>query len=189
MIINCHGFNSAGNNNSCAQLKEYFEPDIKVISESYTVHNFEKGIKQLIKVVQENIKPEGTDHLLFVGSSTGALYAETLAKRLHGKVVLINPVTTPDQIKPAIGHHKNYLTNVEYEFTENDWNTFTAIDIDLSLQRLVLFDKGDDILDHALTLERYTGHGLIKSFDGDSHRFSFWEESLPEIHKLYFSKY
>jgi predicted esterase YcpF (UPF0227 family) len=186
MIINLHGFNSAGNNNSCAQLKEYFEPEIKVISESYTVHNFKKGYEELIKVVIQNIESDGADNLLFVGSSTGALYAETLAKRFHGKVVLINPVTNPDQIKPAIGHHKNYLTNVEYEFTEEDWDTFLVADIDLDTERLVLFDKGDDVLNHELTLKRYEGHGLIRSFDGDSHRFSFWEESLPEIRKLYF---
>jgi predicted esterase YcpF (UPF0227 family) len=188
MIINLHGFNSAGNNNSCAQLKEYFEPEIKVISESYTVHNFKKGYAELIKVINENTESDGADNLLFVGSSTGALYAETLAMRYHGKVVLINPVTNPDQIKPAIGHHTNYLTNVEYEFTEDDWSTFSSIDIDLGTERLVLFDKGDDLLDHSLTLKRYEGHGLIKSFDGDSHRFSFWKESLPEIRSLYFSK-
>lgn len=189
MIVNCHGFNSAGNNHSCARLKAYFEPEIKVISPTYTVHNFEKGYAELIQVVSENIKTEGANKLLFVGSSTGALFAETLAKRFHGKVTLINPVTNPDQIKPAIGHHKNYLTNVEYEFTEDDWNTFSEVDIDLNTERLVLFDRGDDVLDHKLTLERYTGHGLIRSFDGDSHRFSFWEESLPEIRKLYFSLY
>jgi predicted esterase YcpF (UPF0227 family) len=185
MIINCHGFNSAGNNNSSFQLGEYFEPDVKVISESYTVHNFKKGYAELIKVVNESIEFEGADNLLFVGSSTGALYAETLAKRFHGKVVLVNPVTNPDQIKPAIGHHTNYLTNVEYEFTEDDWSTFSAIDIDLDTERLVLFDKGDDVLNHELTLERYTGHGLIRSFDGDSHQFTFWDEALPEIQRLY----
>ena len=70
-------------------------------------------------------------------------------------------------LEPAIGHHANYLTNVEYEFTEEDWNTFTAVDVDLDTERLVLFDKGDDVLNHELTLERYTGHGLIRSFDGD----------------------
>ena len=91
-------------------------------------------------------------------------------------------------LEPAIGHHANYLTNVEYEFTEEDWNTFTAVDVDLHTERLVLFDKGDDVLNHELTLERYTGHGLIRSFDGDSHRFSFWEESLPGIRNIYFSK-
>lgn len=185
MIFNFHGFNSAGNNNSCAQLKKYFEPEIKVISPTYTVHNFTKACAELIKVVTENIESESVDNLLFFGSSTGALYAETLAKRFHGKVVLINPVTNPDQIKPAVGHHKNYLTNVEYAFTEEDWNTFSEIDINLDSERLVLFDKGDDVLNHELTLERYEGHGLIKSFDGGSHRFFFWKESLPEIRRLY----
>ena len=91
-------------------------------------------------------------------------------------------------LRPRVGRHKNFLTNVEYEFTEDDWRTFSGVKPGLELERRVLFEKDDDVLNHELTLNRYEGHRLIRAFDGNSHRFSFWKEVLPEIRKLYDSR-
>lgn len=188
MIVNLHGFNSAGNNNTAYQLRKYFEPKIKIISPSYTVHNFEKGYTELSKAVTEASEPEAPENLLFVGSSTGALFAEMLAKKFDGKVVAINPVTNPNILKGLLGQNKNYRTGEKYEFTSEDYETFKWVKHDMSISRLVLVDTGDPVIDHSKTNEFYQGHGRYIEFDGESHRFTFFEEALPEMLNLYSSK-
>jgi predicted esterase YcpF (UPF0227 family) len=186
MIINLHGFNSAGNNNTFAKLSKFFEPAIKVISPSYTVHNFEKGFAELTNIVTEAIESEAPEKLLFVGSSTGGVFAEMLAKKFGGKVVAINPVTNPEILKHLLGKNENYRTGEKYEFTLEDLETFKSVEHDMSIPRLVLVDTGDPVIDHSKTKEFYEGHGRYIEYGGDSHRFTFFDKALPEIRDLYF---
>ena len=127
MIFNLHGFNSAGNNNTFAQLSAYFGTDARVISPSYTVHNFARGLQELTDRLEADPASIADGTPLFVGSSTGAVFAETLARRYRGKVVLINPVTDPGILRGALGWNKNYRTEEEYAFTEQDLETFTGV--------------------------------------------------------------
>ena len=187
MIINLHGFNSAGNNNAFAQLSACFEPDVKVISPSYTVHNFTTGMAEIIDVLQADPDFADTRQAVFVGSSTGALFAESLARQFQGRVVLINPVVDPVQLKPLIGPQKNYASGVEYDFTQQDWNTFEDAQVDVSLPRLVFFEKGDEKLDHRLTRARYAEDAYLYETNGDSHRYTHWAEALPQIRAYFFN--
>lgn len=187
MIVNLHGFNSAGNNNGYAQLSAYFTPGVDVISPSYCVHNFALGCAQILEILDKNDAFQAADSPVFVGSSTGALYAETLAVKFGGRVVLVNPVVDVAQLKPLIGPQKNYATGVEYEFTLDDWNTFKAVKVDLSLPRLVFIEDGDEKLDHRLTRDYYADHAQIFASDGDSHRYTHWAEALPQIETHFFA--
>ena len=181
MIINLHGFNSAGDNNTAEQLKGYFEPAVQVVSPSYTVHNYAVGMAELHKLLEfQPLEPR-----LFVGSSTGALYAEMLARHFGGGVVAINPVTDPGILKGALGWNTNYRTQVRYEFRGEDLDTFAAVEHDLSLPRLVLVDIGDPVIDHRQTRVFYRDAAHYIEFAGDSHRFTFFDEALPEIEELY----
>ena len=185
MIINLHGFNSAGNNNTFDQLKAFFGNAVRVISPSYSVHNFSLGIAELIREVDRELASSDSGPLLFVGSSTGAVFAETLAKCYRANAVLINPVTNPGILKGALGWNKNYRTEVEYEFTEQDLATFRATEIDWNTPRLVLVEKDDPVIDHSLTRAYYEGHARYVEYPGDSHRFTFWDEGLKEIRGIY----
>ena len=187
MIVNLHGFNSAGNNNAFAQLRAHFMPGLEVISPTYSVHNFIAGYAQILEVLEKNRAFEHVSSPVFVGSSTGALYAETLARKFGGRVLLVNPVVDAAQLKPLIGPQKNYATGVEYEFTQEDLATFEAVEVDLSLPRLVLIEDGDEKLDHRLTRAYYAEHAKIFVTDGDSHRYTHWAEALPEIETYFFS--
>ena len=188
MIINLHGFNSAGNNNTAYQIRKFFGSDAKVISPSYTVHNFEKGFSELNKIVVEAVTAGAPNRMLFVGSSTGALFAEMLARKFNGKVVAINPVTNPDILKGLLGPNENYRTGEKYEFTVEDFETFKLVKQDMSVPRLVLVEKGDPVIEHSKTKIFYEGHARYIEYDGDSHRFSFFDEALPEIQNLYSSE-
>lgn len=185
MILNLHGFNSSGSNNTFAQLTNFFEPEIKVISPSYTVHNFKKGFAELAKVVGEAIEFGSPENLVFVGSSTGALFAEMLAKKFNGAVVAINPVTNPEILKHLLGENENYRTGEKYEFTLEDLETFKSVEHDMSIPRLVMVEKNEAVINHDKTKKFYESHGRYIELDGDSHRFTFFDEALPEIRDFY----
>ena len=185
MIINLHGFNSAGNNNTASQLKSYF-PDIKIISPTYTVYNFEKGYAELSKIVSEVIKSESPEKLTLVASSTGGVFAEMLAKKFNANIVLINPVTNPETLRHHVGENTNYKTGETYDFTLEDLETFKAVKHDLkNISRLILVEKNEKVINHEKTKEFYEGYGRYVEYEGDSHQFTFWDEALPEISGFY----
>ena len=187
MMINLHGFNSAGNNNTRDQLSRYFDGVSLVISPSYSVHNFDRGMSELVAVIEAAAANEPGEPLMLVGSSTGALFAETLAKRYRAKVVVINPVTDPGILRGALGQNKNYRTGVEYAFTEQDLASYAEAEIDWQRPRLVLVEKDDQVIDHETTRRYYEDHSRYLEYPGDSHRFTFWEEGLEAIRDIYVS--
>lgn len=172
-------------------MRRFFEPEIRVISPTYTVHNLDKGLSEIQATMCEAgvLDDQGNivapKPLLFVGSSTGALFAEMLAAKYRGRVVAINPVTDPAILQYMLGPCENYRTGVKYEFTRGDLATFTGVRHQMELLRLVLVDSGDDVIDHTLTKVFYRGQGRYIEYPGCSHRFSFFTEALPEIRALY----
>lgn len=188
MIINLHGFNSSGHNNTAEQLRQYFEPDIDVLSPTYTVYNFDRGEADLDEAVATAIADSDARTLLFLGSSTGALFAEMLAGKYGGAVVVINPVTDPVILQGALGLNRNYRTDEAYHFTRDDLDSFEHVKHDMSIPRLVLVERNDPVIDHRLTRKFYEAHSRYIEYQGDSHRFTFFEQALPEIRKLYFGK-
>ena len=180
MIVNLHGLNSTGDNTAYKFLKTL--PEIKVISPTYSVHNFTQGIKDL----EKNCHFNEYESLLFIGTSTGALYAENLADKYHGSAVLINPVVSPKQLEQFKGLNKNHKTGVEYELTQEDIDTFPVNPL-RHHARKIFIEEHDDILDHSLTIEKYIDWCDITKFEGSNHRFSHWEEILPDIEKFYYT--
>ena len=185
MIVNLHGFNSAGNNNTADQLRSHFEPGIRVISPSYTVHNYARGMSELRAVLAGVRRFPRERPWLFVGSSTGAVFAEMLAREMGGGIVAVNPVTDPGILEGALGWNSNYRTQLRYLFSREDLDTFQAVEHDLTLSRLVLVEAGDPVIDHRLTASFYQGAAHYIEYPGDSHRFTFFAEALPEIEKFY----
>lgn len=185
MIINLHGFNSAGNNNTRDQLRHHFSGLSKVVSPTYSVHNFSQGMAELVSVVEQELPLATGEVLMFIGSSTGAVFAETLAKRYSARVAVINPVTDPGILRGALGENRNYRTDEVYEFTEQHLASFEGADIDWQAPRLVLVEKDDPVIDHDMTRRYYLGHGKYVEYPGDSHRFTFWKPGLVEIRLLF----
>jgi predicted esterase YcpF (UPF0227 family) len=181
MIINLHGLNSAGNNTAYKYLKSIHDEDIKIFSPSYTVHNFKTGIDEIENTIDFSDEKE---QLMFVATSTGALFAEYLANKYNSSVVLINPVVDPRQLRQFIGHNKNFKTGKEYEITEADILSFPQNNLG-QLTRTIFIEIYDTVLDHKITIERYKNKGKIVKFPGNNHRFSYWPEIMPEIINFY----
>ncbi len=76
MIINLHGLNSTGNNTAYKYLKTIDDKDIKVLSPTYTVYNFKKGIEDIENAIA--FSDETEMFITFVATSTGALFASKL---------------------------------------------------------------------------------------------------------------
>lgn len=187
MIINLHGLNSSGNNSAYQYLQNWSDKAVKIISPSYTVHNFDQGIQEIENAINlATIEEKTEETLLFIGSSTGALYAEYLAEKTQGAIVFINPVVDPEQLRPAIGQNKNFNTGQKYLISKADIDSFPNNSEPLnSLARQIYIEIDDTILDHQLTIEKYQNIAEIKQYPGDHHRFSYWPEILPQIEQFY----
>lgn len=191
MIVNFHGFNSAGNNTSCAQLNAYFRPGIQLISEDYTVHHFSQGVQDIHQtLLKAGIVNQAGDlisdePLLFCGSSTGALYAEHFAARYAAKAALINPLTDPWLLAHVLGWNENFISGKKYRFIRAQLNSFEMLERSMATPRLVMVAKNDEVIDHCQTRKFYAGHAQYIEFEGGAHRFTFWDEALPLIREFY----
>lgn len=185
MIINLHGFNSAGNNNTRDQLRAYFGGITRVLSPTYSVHNFTRGMQELTELLEREYGGKVDEALMLVGSSTGAVFAESLAACYPARVVAINPVTDPGILRGALGRNRNYRTGVEYEFGERDLESFAAAKTHWRVPRLVLVERDDPVIDHARTRAYYRGHARYVEYPGDSHRFTYWEQGLAQMGAFY----
>lgn len=192
MIIYLHGFGSCGKSPTIDKFKEYFGED-NVFAPTYTVHNFYTALDEikfaLLEAdifVKDNSEYSFNDKIPFeeivwMGSSTGALYAEHLALLYGGKVCVVNPVTDKTDLLELVGENTNYCTGVKYHFTKDDYDTFWSADVDVWIRRLVLVEKDDPLLDHSKTKDLYEGHSWYVEYDGDSHRFTYWDDALPKL--------
>lgn len=182
MIIYIHGWGSVGiGSGKFGFLQELF-PDEKVVTGDFPIHDWEASLQQIERLVEAEDRP-----LLFVGSSTGGLYAEYLANKYSGpsvsRALLINPIIDPEQLRSFLGENENHKTGEKFEFTEQQLEAFKRSDYDND--RLVLLDKGDAVLGY----KRATGHFLdeqVITFEGGSHRFEHLAESREQVKQLYY---
>ena len=183
MIVNLHGLGSIGENTAYTKLRKMFGDDVEIISPTYCVYNFEKGVRD----IELAVKDFSDETLVFVGSSTGALFAEYFAEEYNGQVILINPVSNIKQIYGRLGKNRNHYTGEEYEITQKDFDTFPppVINEIKDIPRLIFYEADDDVLNHNSTYDKYRNNGTLVPFDGQSHRFEHWEEALPRIYNFY----
>lgn len=186
MIVNLHGLNSIGENTAYKKLRKCFGPDVEIISPTYRVYNFEKGMRDIESVIEDFT----SETLVFVGSSTGALFAEALAEKYNGQVVLFNPVSDIKQIwARTVARQINHYTGEEYDISEDDFKTFPepVIDETLDIPRLIFYNADDNVLNHARAEYKYRDKRGVKIFiyNGTSHRFEDWDDALPRIYKFY----
>lgn len=182
MIIYIHGWGSVGiGSGKFNFLKEAF-PEEKVVTGDFPIHDWEASLEEI-----ESLIDDKDSWLLFVGSSTGALYAEYLADKYYpeffSRALLINPITNPEQLRKFLGENKNYKTGEKFEFTQAQLEAFKVSEYDN--ERLVLIDKGDEVLPYQIAAGHFPKDDVIL-FEGGSHRFEHLSESKEQISQLYF---
>lgn len=180
-IIYVHGFNSGGNTEKVRILRTQFD-DVVAPDLPHTPG-------AAIALLADLIEASADDNIVLVGSSLGGFYAHYLSKEYGLKCVLINPSINPvETLKRHIGHHTNYVTGVEYDFTEADVYQTAKFYVDPAddpvMPTLVCLDMGDELLDSAATAEAFKATAKVITFDGGNHRFTHMDDILPEIAKL-----
>ncbi|WP_457621492.1 YqiA/YcfP family alpha/beta fold hydrolase [Persephonella sp.] len=179
-----HGFNSAGYGDKVNYLRKAFG-DENVISINLP-YNPDKAVK-LLEYLVRNLKEEP---LVLVGTSLGGFYAAYLSYRYGNISILINPAVDAHIIlQSEIGHHKNYKTDEEYEFTENHFRSLEKFFVPVEkLEKIkdriyVYLDEDDEILDSRKTAE-YFKNFYVKMFPGGDHRFKHMPELIEDIKRI-----
>ena len=181
IIFVLHGFQGATPNRKTEVLKKYAKPHVVVgLNYGYTPH---VAREHLIRQVEAACWFHDTQECVFLGTSLGAFWAKFLAIECMRPAILINPALDPVRsLKPYVGVCNNVVTNGAFVLSENDvalHKDFYTNDWEAPL--LVLLDRGDELLDYAVTLARFNDVQKCVVYEDGNHSFAHLKEALPTI--------
>lgn len=187
MIIYLHGFNSTGASAKGQFLKENLAT-IPVLTPTYH-YDPRRAIPFLEYLIEEQRPHEQS--VMLVGSSLGGYYAQYLAHRFGLKMVLINPALLPlATLADYLGENTNYYTGETYILTQTHLDALLAYDVPSPCTKpvpaLLLIDKGDEVLDYHIALNRYQDCAEAILFDDGDHQFQHMTESIHVIETFYY---
>lgn len=194
-IIYLHGFNSASrdlNGNLLTSKQKLVvmdafcaEQNIQFDSPNIDYRDFQNIVEDLLIKYNEYLD-QGRE-VIFMGSSMGGFTSEYLAMKTGCKAIMINPAIHPSQLLPQfIGVTENFETGQPYQWDRGHCEQYLRYEQELAasrriLDRTILLDMGDELLDARQTLETYRAIAKIQAFDGGSHGFDHIEAALPLI--------
>jgi predicted esterase YcpF (UPF0227 family) len=109
------------------------------------------------------------------------------------KAVMINPAISPSELLPQfIGITKNFETGQAYHWSQDHCGQYLQYEQELAstkqqLDRTILLDMADELLDAKRTLSKYQAIANVVSFDNGSHSFEHMQQALPVIEQVVFS--
>ena len=199
-IIYLHGFNSASLNlegelliskEKLLVLQQFCkQKDILFYTPNVDYRDFEGIIEDML--FQWNQYLDQSYDVIFMGSSMGGFTSEYLAMKTGCKAVMINPALTPTELLPEfIGVTENYETGQPYQWQQSHCEQYKDYENELknssqSIDRTVLLDMGDELLDSKNTQSLYKDKANVVSYEGGSHGFEHIKQALPVIDKLIF---
>jgi len=189
MIIYLHGFNSGGQSQKAAWLREHLTP-APVYAPDYPAHRAREALRVLRKFIRR-LRRENPrdDKLMLIGSSLGGFWAQRLAPEFGARIVLINPSMRPDEtLARHTGRYRNEATGNETVLTPDDVRALKAQRVEPcnpAVPTLLLLDTNDEVLDYRLAEAAFRRCGRTIVYPGGSHRFDHLAEALPEIRALY----
>ncbi|ARN74887.1 hypothetical protein BST96_12640 [Oceanicoccus sagamiensis] len=119
----------------------------------------------------------------FVGTSLGGFWANFLGDRYGCGWVSINPSLVPSaSLKKYLGKAlTNYVSGEKWVLGEDVPDSY-SIAFQLNVDGLVILDKGDEVIDSVVTIEKLDGTGVeVISYEGGGHQFDHWKEAVEEI--------
>jgi hypothetical protein len=184
-IIYIHGFASSGNSDKANLLKKEF-PDDRILSPTLPADP-KKAISQLHSMIFKN------ENVIVVGTSLGGFYATYIACMYDVPAFIINPSLMPYiDIKRILKTHtgKRLGTDEPYDFKEEYLKDLKDLfdkmhSTDKESYNLHFYLSSDD---EVLTFEKlddlFPNKTHVKIFDNSGHRFSRFQEILPDIRKV-----
>ncbi|WP_051938404.1 YqiA/YcfP family alpha/beta fold hydrolase [Ghiorsea bivora] len=132
---------------------------------------FAENMEALQKQIEDN-------PAIIIGTSLGAFYASKLAEQYAEQVkllLMLNPCHTPSEIlKHAVGEHENFATGKSFGFSSATLQSYaetTFIDESITLNRQVMLNMDDDLIDSQRTMDLFGDVLNMTSFTKGGHRF------------------
>ena len=199
-IIYLHGFNSAsldleGNlltsKEKLLVMQEFCEQkEILFYTPNVDYRDFEGIIEDML--FQWNQYLDNSYDVIFMGSSMGGFTSEYMAKKTGCKAIMINPAIIPSELLTQfIGVTENYETGQPYQWQQKNCEQYRKYEKELInspqlMDRTILLDMADELIDSANTLSIYKDKANVVSYDGGSHGFEHIRQALPVIDRLIF---
>jgi len=200
-IIYLHGFNSASldikgdlltSKEKLLVMQEFCtQKDILLYTPNVDYRDFEGIIEDML--FQWNQYLDQSYDVIFMGSSMGGFTSEYLAMKTGCKAIMINPAITPSDLLPQfIGVTENYETGQAYQWDQNNCEQYNYYEKEIinssqSMDRTILLDMADELIDSANTLSLYKDKANVVGYDGGSHGFEHIKQALPIIDGVIFS--
>ena len=201
-IIYLHGFNSAsldlsGNLLTTKQkliVLERFcqENQIKFCTPNVDYRDFDQLVCDLTQLFHD-LEGDGYK-VLFMGSSLGGFTSEYMAMKTKSTAIMINPAILPSELLVQfVGVSENFEIKQSYEWTQVHCEQYKAYEDELKqsssfLDRTILLDMDDELIDSSKTLEVYKGNATVITYPGGSHGFEHIEEALPVIYNAIYDQ-
>ena len=199
-IIYLHGFNSASldlNGNLLISKEKLLvmqafcaEKGIEFHTPNVDYRDFQSLVED--RLFEWNQYLDQGHEVIFMGSSMGGFASEYLAMKTGSKAIMINPAISPSALLPQfIGVTTNYETGQAYDWQQQHCEQYQQFEQELAaskrvLNRTILLDMDDELLDSATTLEKYQAIAQVLTFQGGSHGFEHIHQALPVIERVIF---
>jgi hypothetical protein len=163
-IIYIHGLNSSCQSNTAKLLRDEF-------GNNFLCPNLPLNPKLWGKTLDKFFSEINLDQkYTILGSSTGGFFANYFANKFGCKLILVNPVVDPSDLKQFVGINQNFHTGAEWELTENDVDYLEKFKIDANIPTLLFLGQNDEILDYRKSKRKFEGKAEV-IVTKDSHIF------------------
>lgn len=199
-IIYLHGFNSASldlngklltNKEKLLVMQDFCsEKGIVFLTPNVDYRDFQNLVEDMLFEWNQFLD-QGYD-VIFMGSSMGGFGSEYLAMKTGSKAIMINPAICPSALLPQfIGVTENFETGQPYQWDSTHCQQYRQYEQELAansqpLDRTVLLDMADELLDAEKTRAKYQAIANVVTFDGGSHGFEHIKPALPIIENVLF---
>jgi len=179
MILYIHGFASSGLGAKARTVRRFFGKEAMAPSLSYVP---DLAVDTLTQIVERS--GEYGEKVGLIGSSLGGFYSLWLSQQYDLRCVLVNPSLEPWKTLAAVRQNAvNYYDGATFEWNERHVESLKRYAVDPPIDRskiLLMLQKGDEVLDYRVALEKLEGASLILEEGGD-HSFQGFEKHLPAI--------
>lgn len=169
-IFYIHGFGSGvgGTTSSVLRAQGFKVFELSWESQDFFDDNINSMVRQFYHVVSS---PEP---VVFVASSTGALYAEALVDAVPfvSGLVFYNPVTSYTQLEKFLGTNTNFKTGKKFNFSQEVYDSYKCAKVsNVKIIRDVILSEDDELLDPIAARQYYENLSEIHSVSG-GHRMT-----------------
>jgi predicted esterase YcpF (UPF0227 family) len=154
-IVYFHGYGSNSGTDKVQGLKDagfdVVAPDIPIL--------YSDAVAYLNKFIVDL----GTTDLIFVGTSLGAFWAETMGTKFIVPVVLINPSCTPSDTLKRYNDSK---------LSAFQLSKYKDLNPQKGLPRIVILAKDDEVLDYHVAADLFKSKAQVVFCESGGHRFN-----------------